>query len=104
MARYNEKRIAYVTQDKLLGILSQTFSKLGKSKAIHDFLKDLLNRQERAMLTRRLLIAQFLVDGVTYSDIQKKLKCGASTIAKVERWLNFGRGGYRTALYKRNKN
>ena len=101
MVRYNEKRIPYTLQEKLLDRLCETLVTLKTKEAISDFLKDLLNRQERAMLVRRLLIAQLLIEGVKYRDIQVRLHCGMSTIARVERWLHFGRGGYLIALGKK---
>ena len=71
---------------------------LRTEKSILDFLKDLLNRKERIMLVRRLLVAELLNDGKTYREIQTRLGMGPATIARVERWLHFGRGGYRRAL------
>lgn len=63
-----------------------------------NFLKDLLNRQGRLMLIRRLLIAEMLIDGRTYQEISRRLKCGSTTVARVVRWLHFGRGGYEQAI------
>lgn len=98
MARYKAERISYKNQDRLLGNFCQTLSHLQTKAGIQDFLKDLLNRQERLMLVRRLMIAELLTKGETYRDIQKKMKCESVTIARVERWLHFGRGGYARAL------
>lgn len=98
MARYNEKKIAYSLQDRLMDIFCETLARLKTKKAIRNFLKDLLNRQERLMLLRRLLIAELLLDDKTYQEIKEELHCGASTIAKVERWLHFGRDGYKQAV------
>lgn len=98
MARYNEKRIPYSVQERLLKILCKILSKLKTENDIRNFLKDLLNRQERTMLVRRLLIAEMLFKKYSYKDIVKRLHCGNSTIARVERWLHFGRGGYKQAV------
>lgn len=98
MARYNEKKISYPTQERLMDNLCGTLSRLKTKSAIRDFLKDLLNRQERVMLVRRLFIAEMLLDGYTYREIIKQLHCGSPTIARVERWLHFGRGGYEKAV------
>lgn len=103
MARYNEKSISYATQERLLDAFCETLSRLKTKTTIRHFLKDLLNRQERAMLVRRLLIAEMLLAKRTYREIVDQLHCGTSTIARVERWLNFGRGGYKRALEVRKK-
>lgn len=98
MSRYNEKKLNYDVQEKLLNILCKILFKLETPGAIKKFLKDLLNRNERTMLVRRLFIAEMLLDKRTYNEIKNQLHCGKSTIARVERWLNFGRGGYREAI------
>lgn len=98
MPKYNEKKLPYETQDKLMDAFCVMLFSLKSWKQIKDFLKDLLNRKERTMLIRRLLIAAMLVEGYTYADICARLKCGKGTVSRVERWLNFGRGGYRKAI------
>lgn len=80
-----------------------TLSGLKTRSAIRNFLKDLLNRQERLMLVRRLLIAEMLISGCTYKEIKSRLRCGGTTVAKVERWLHFGRGGYKQAVEGKKK-
>lgn len=87
IARYNEKKVAYPVQDRLMNIFCETLARLKTKKAIRNFLKDLLNRQEHMTLLRRLLIAELLLDDKTHQEIQEKLHCGTSTIAKVERWF-----------------
>lgn len=103
MARFNEKMIPYVTQDRLMSQFCEMLSRLKTSEHIRNFLKDLLNRQERLMLIRRLHIAELLEQGMNYRDIKKQLHCGCATIARVERWLSFGRGGYKKAIDLRRK-
>lgn len=98
MARYNEKRVSYATQDRLMTMFCDILCRLKTREAVQNFLKDLLNRQERTMLIRRLLIAEMLMNGKTYNEIIERLHCGTPTIARIERWLHFGRGGYAAAL------
>ena len=81
-----------------MDIFCETLLRLKTKKEIKNFLKDLLNRQERAMLVRRLLIAEMLVKDYTYKEIVNRLHCGTATIARIDRWLNFGRGGYKQAV------
>ena len=78
-------------------------SRLKTEKVVRDFLKDLLNRKERLMLVRRLLAAELLQEGETYRAIQKRMGMGPTTIARIERWLHFGRGGYKLALAVKKK-
>lgn len=98
MSRYDEKRISYSTQEKLMDIFSDTLLRLKTKREIKNFFKDLLNRQERTMLIRRLLIAEMLLENHTYQEIVDRLHCGTATIARIDRWLHFGRDGYKQAI------
>lgn len=57
-----------------------------------------MNRQERLMLARRLQIAALLEAEFTYEEIIKILRVAKGTIGRVQRWLNFGRDGYKRAI------
>lgn len=50
------------------------------------------------MLARRLHIAALLEAGYSYEEIEKMLRTGKHTIARVQRWLSFGREGYKRAI------
>ena len=98
MAKYDEKRILYKEQDRLMNMFCDILCGLKNRRAVSNFLKDLMNRKERIMLIRRLQIAEMLLDKYTYVEIAGRLKCGLPTIARVQRWLEFGRGGYKHAI------
>lgn len=66
--------------------------------AVKRFLRDLLTESERVMLGRRILIAERLLAGATYDDIQKEFKSGVATISNVQRWLEDQIPGYEEAL------
>ncbi|MFH0987975.1 MAG: YerC/YecD family TrpR-related protein, partial [Parcubacteria group bacterium] len=98
MSRYDATRISYQKQNELLNLFCDILFGFKTREEIYNFLKDLLNRPERLMLVRRLLIAEMLMDKKTYREIAEELHCGTVTIARVHRWLNFGRGGYEQAI------
>ena len=98
MARFNSNSIPYKTQEQLMDHFCKTISKLETPTKIKYFLKDVLNRKERQMIIRRLLIAEMLDNNISYTEIQKELRVGKATIARVSRWLHFGRGGYHLAI------
>lgn len=98
MARFDEKRMSYIEQDRLMNVFCEMLSRLDGKAETFKFLKDLLNRQERIMLIRRLRIAELLLAGWKYRDIQEEMRCGCGTIGRVQRWLNFGRNGYKAAI------
>ena len=60
--------------------------------------KDLLSETEAIMLSKRILIAKYLLEGQSYNEISSKLKAGSGTIARIHRWLNSGFGGYEKAV------
>ena len=103
MAKFRAEKISYEKQDQLMKDFREILSKLKTAEGVQDFLKDLLNRQERLMLIRRLLIAEMLEDDMSYQEIINKMKCGTTTIARVARWLNFGRQGYKNAISLKKK-
>lgn len=103
MSRFDANRVPYPTQDRLFSAFCEVLCGLRTPAHVRDFLKDLLNRQERLMLVRRLQVAELLLQEKTYREIQDKLGVSTTTIARVERWLHFGRNGYRRALEKRQR-
>lgn len=104
MARCNANKISYAKQEEFTDTFCKVVCGLKTKSAVRDFFKDLLNRQERLMLVRRLLVAELLLEGKTYREIQNHLQMGPSTIARIDRWLHFGRGGYKQAVQaKRQK-
>lgn len=98
MSKYSPKKITYQELEKLWGQFVRVLVALRTEDNVKRFLKDLMNRQERLMFVRRLLIAKYLADGWSYEQIQKKLGVGRTTIARVQRWLEFGREGYKRAI------
>jgi TrpR-related protein YerC/YecD len=98
MARYNANRVPYTKQEEFTNTFCEVVCGLKTKSAVRDFFKDLLNRHERLMLARRLLVAELLLEGKTYREIQNQLQMGPSTIARIDRWLHFGRGGYKLAI------
>ncbi len=103
MVRFSEKKLSYDTQDIILKDFCAVLIGMKSEDAIFRFLKDLLNRKERLMLVRRLQVAFLLNQGMSYDDIKKNLKVGKATIARISRWLEFGRGGYKDAIEKLSK-
>ena len=98
MSKFDPNKIPYTEQDALLKKFCRVVSELKTESVILDFFKDLINRQERIMLVRRYMVAKMLSEGKTYSEIQNKLRVGSTTISKVDRMLNFGRGGLKKAI------
>jgi TrpR-related protein YerC/YecD len=97
MARFRDIKIPKPTQDEVWNEFCDVVHKLRSGDDIRRFLRDLLNRQERLMLARRLQVAKMLQAGASYTEIVDALGVGKQTISRVQRWLNFGRDGYMRA-------
>lgn len=98
MPRYRETRLSKKIQDDVWNEFCDIIIRLKTRSAVRDFFSDVLNRTERLMLIRRLQVASLLVCGFTYDEIRKLLGVGSPLIARVQRWLEFGRGGYKRAI------
>ena len=83
---------------KYLDLLWTSIAELRSRDEVKNFFKDLVSETEAIMLARRIQIAQYLLLGKGYSEIAEELRTSHITIAKVNRWLISGFGGYETAV------
>ncbi len=88
-------------RQELLGRFVQALASLKSEERATAFLEDLLTRQEVAMLSRRLAIADRLIVGARYADIIDELKVSSNTIARVHSWLESSGVGFRYAHHTR---
>jgi len=66
------------------------------------FLRDLLTEKELIEFGNRWKAARMLADGIIYTEIEKETKLSSTTVARVSKWLNTGKGGYKLMLQKLN--
>jgi TrpR-related protein YerC/YecD len=62
------------------------------------FLRDLLTEKEIKEFTNRWKVARMLNDKVQYEKIEKETGMSSTTIARIQKWLTNGMGGYRLIL------
>lgn len=62
------------------------------------FFEDICTVKELLDLAQRLDVAVLLDQGVSYQAIAQRINVSTATISRVSRCLNYGSGGYRTAL------
>ncbi len=65
---------------------------------VYMLLEDLLTVREIKDASQRLTVARLLDQGKSYSSIERSTGASATTIARVSKALNYGSGGYDTAL------
>ncbi len=87
MARFNYRELSSKKQREFLDRLAEIVATIRKKDEARYFLERLLTESEIVMLIRRLQVAEMLVSGLTYDQIQRKLNAGMSTIRSIDGWL-----------------
>ena len=64
------------------------------------FFEDVCTIKEIRDISQRLSIAALLNQGMNYQTIARRVDASSATISRVNRCLNYGSGGYRSALQK----
>ncbi len=66
------------------------------------FLRDLLTEKELVEFGNRWRAARMLAKKELYLKIQNETGLSSTTVARVSKWLNRGRGGYKLMLKRLN--
>ena len=104
MAKFSKHfKLSSKEQEELLTDLCEAFLSLRNPSEAVQFLTDLLSRQEAIMLAKRIKIAKFLIEGMTYDEVRRILKVGHGTIARVGEWLLNSGKGYRLIAERTKK-
>jgi len=67
------------------------------------FFEDICTVKEQLDLAQRLDVAVLVSKGESYQAISEKVNVSTATISRVSKCLNYGAGGYRTALARMNE-
>ena len=62
------------------------------------FFDDICTIQELEAIAQRFEVAKLLVEGKSYVDINKETGASTATICRVSKCINYGEGGYKTAI------
>ena len=65
------------------------------------FFRDLLTAEEINEFSKRWQAAQMLEKGTTYTVIVRKTGLSSRTVARISRWLQDGKRGYKRAIEKK---
>ena len=103
MTKVNPRRINNLDRMKYLDLLWTSIATFKSRDEVKNFFKDLLSESEAIMLSRRIMIAKYLLEGMTYEEIRVRMKVGYYNIARVHSWLISGFGGYEKAIKEFNK-
>lgn len=67
------------------------------------FFRDLLTKTEIEEFGKRFKAADMLYRNVLYTEIEKETGLSSTTVARISKWLQKGKGGYRMMLDRLNK-
>jgi TrpR-related protein YerC/YecD len=83
--------------------LSEALLSLETALEVKQFLEDLCTPAEVEAMVDRWRVAQLLEQGLAYRDIREITEVSVTTIGRVARFIEYGTGGYRTALDRLEK-
>ncbi len=75
---------------------------LKNSNEAKRFLRDLLTPEEIDELGNRWKAAKMLSNKIPYTTIRGKTGLSSTTIARISKWLNRGKGGYKLIISRLN--
>lgn len=68
------------------------------------FFRDLLTEKEIIEFGQRWKVARLLAKNKKYTEIEKETGMSSKTIARIQKWLTAGMGGYKLMIKKLKKN
>ena len=78
--------------------LFQSILNLKNIEECYQYFEDLCPIKELQDMSQRLDTAILLSNGDSYQKITEKVNISTATIGRVSKCLNYGNGGYRTAI------
>lgn len=89
--------------DQDIKFLIEAIVKLRNTDECQRFLRDLLTIPEIKVFAARWRVANMLDQKYTYEEIEKQTGMSSTTIARINRWLEYGEGGYRLLIDRLKK-
>lgn len=83
--------------------LFQAIMQLESVEACYAFFEDLCTVKEVQDMAQRFDAALLLSEGVSYQEIGRQIGISSATVCRVSKCLNYGAGGYRSAIEKLRK-
>jgi len=85
---------------KSLDRLFEAVLRLESVEECYKFFEDVCTINEVQDMAQRFDVALMLDEGRNYQSISKEVNVSTATISRVSRCLNYGSGGYRSAIEK----
>lgn len=84
--------------NKDISVLFKTILSLKNEEECWKFFRDLLTEVEIKEFANRWKVARMLDQKISYEKIEKKTGMSSTTIARINKWLTNGKGGYKLML------
>lgn len=85
-------------KNKLTDQLMDVIALLKTREECYAFFEDICTIKEMQDMSQRLETAIMLREGMSYQRISASVGASATTISRVNKCLNYGSGGYKTAI------
>ena len=85
-------------KDSNVDFLFEAILNLETLEECYDFFEDLCTVTEIKSISQRIVVAKMLRDKKVYNEIVSETGASTATISRVSKCLNYGNGGYRTAI------
>ncbi len=83
--------------------LFEAILSLENKEECYSFFDDVCTVQELTSIAQRLEVALLLYEGKSYVEINKLTGASTATICRVGKCVNYGSGGYKTAIERLEK-
>lgn len=80
--------------------LTRVMTAIDDPKVCKAFLEDLCTIQELEQMNQRLQAAKMLLEGSTYEEVTKVTKVSSATLSRISKCIQYGDGGYKSAIEK----
>ena len=88
------------TDEKAARLFYSAVLRLRTEDECRAFFDDVCTIKELQDMSQRFDVALLLGEGNNYADISALIGASSATISRVNRCLNYGRGGYRSVIDK----
>ncbi len=83
--------------------LFEAILSLETTEELYKFFEDACTIKEIKDIAQRFLVARLLHSGQNYQEVNANTKVSTATICRVNKCLNYGAGGYLTAINRIKK-
>ena len=90
-------------QKEHIDTLFKAILSLENIEECYSFFEDACTIQELESIAQRFEVAQLLSSGKSYAEVNKLTGASTATICRVGKCVNYGTGGYKTAIDRLDK-